>query len=76
VGQIDRPTKGLSFFEGPKQPTLTVGNLVDNAYELQRFHPGDRLRSQTLPNLNLSIDAIFEAAGPIEASIDLTIDPP
>jgi Uma2 family endonuclease len=47
----------------PKQPTLTVCNLVDNAYELQRFHRGDRILSQSLPNLLLTIDALFDAAG-------------
>jgi Uma2 family endonuclease len=47
----------------PKQPTLTVCNLVDNAYELQRFHRGDRILSQSLPDLSLTVDAVFDAAG-------------
>ncbi len=47
---------------GPKQPTFTVCHLVDGVYELQRFHRGDRLISPTLPNLNLSINTLFEAA--------------
>lgn len=50
----------------PKQPTLTVCNLVDNAYELQRFHRGDRILSQSLPELLLTVDVVFDAAGLVD----------
>lgn len=47
---------------GPKQPTVTVCNLVDGVYELQRFHCGDSILSQALPNLELTVNQIIDAA--------------
>lgn len=45
----------------PKQPTFSVYTLVDDEYEVQRFHAGDRLVSPTFPELNLSIADVFAA---------------
>ena len=47
----------------PKQPTITVCSLTDDGYELARFHGGDVLVSQVLPELELAVADVFAAAG-------------
>lgn len=47
----------------PKQPTITVCRLTDDGYELARFHGGDGLVSQVLPELELAVTDVFAAAG-------------
>lgn len=46
----------------PKQPTITICQLEDEEYQMQRFVAGDRLISGVFPQLNLTIDAVFAAA--------------
>ncbi|MFP5270932.1 Uma2 family endonuclease [Coleofasciculus sp.] len=53
---------GRRFIGNPKQPTLTLCQLVEGEYELQQFRAGDRLISPTLPNLTLTVDQVFAAA--------------
>lgn len=50
---------GRRFIGNPKQPTITIGQLVDGEYELQQFKLGDRLFSPTFPNLMLTVEQIF-----------------
>jgi Uma2 family endonuclease len=50
---------GRRFIGNPKQPTLTVCQLVDGEYELHQFRAGDRLISPTFPDLTLTIEQIF-----------------
>lgn len=50
---------GRRFIGNPKQPTITVCQLVDWEYELQQFRPGDRLLSPTFPDFALTVDRIF-----------------
>lgn len=52
---------GRRFIGNPKQPTVTICQLVDGEYELQQFRAGDRLLSPTFPNLALTVDQIFAA---------------
>ena len=52
---------GRRFIGNPKEPTVTICQLVDGEYELQQFRAGDRLLSPTLPNLALTVDQIFAA---------------
>ncbi|MEQ9367646.1 MAG: Uma2 family endonuclease [Coleofasciculus chthonoplastes F3-SA18-01] len=52
---------GRRFIGNPKQPTLTVCQLVEGEYELQQFRAGDRLISPTLPNLTLRVDQVLKA---------------
>ena len=42
-----------------KQPTFTVCTLVDGEYELQQFRRTDRIISPTFPDLQLTVDQIF-----------------
>jgi len=52
---------GRRYIGSPKQPTFTVGCLVDGEYELQQFRSGDRILSPTFPELNLTVDQVFAA---------------
>lgn len=51
----------------PKQPTVSVYTLVEGEYEVNRFHAGDLILSQTFPTLALSSTSVF-AAGASELS--------
>ncbi|KKD34970.1 Uma2 family endonuclease [Limnoraphis robusta Tam1] len=52
---------GRRFIGNPKQPTITICQLVDGEYELQQFKLGDRLFSPTFPNLMLTVEQIFRS---------------
>ncbi|MEL6382446.1 MAG: Uma2 family endonuclease [Cyanobacteria bacterium J06626_18] len=47
----------------PKQPTITICQLEGEEYQIRRFITGDQLVSGIFPELNLSADAVFAAAG-------------
>lgn len=46
----------------PKQPTITICRLDGEEYQIQRFVVGDKLVSQTFPNLALAVEKVFAAA--------------
>ena len=55
---------GLGVFRyigNPKQPTITICNLIDGEYQLQQFRSSDRLISTVFPQLNLTVSDIFES---------------
>ncbi len=58
---------GRNFIGNPKQPTILVCNLVDGEYQISKFRESDacggkqRIISQTLPELNLTPNQIFQA---------------
>jgi Uma2 family endonuclease len=52
---------GRNFIGNPKQPTIAVCNLVDGEYQINKFQGSDRLVSQAFPELNLTVNQIFEA---------------
>ncbi|MDQ2099342.1 MAG: Uma2 family endonuclease [Tychonema bourrellyi B0820] len=52
---------GRSFIGNPKQPTISVCNLVDGEYQVLKFRDNDRILSQTFPDLNLTANQIFGA---------------
>ncbi|QLE55390.1 Uma2 family endonuclease [Nostoc sp. TCL26-01] len=52
---------GRNFIGNPKQPTVSVCNLVDGEYQVSKFRDSDRIISQTLPELNLTASQIFAA---------------
>jgi Uma2 family endonuclease len=52
---------GRNFIGNPKQPTITVCNLIDGEYQVLKFREGDRIISQTFPDLNLTANLIFQA---------------
>ncbi|MEH1867790.1 MAG: Uma2 family endonuclease [Nostoc sp.] len=61
---------GRNFIGNPKQPTISVCNLVDEEYQISKFRDsdacgnpfGERIISQTFPELNLTPNQIFQAA--------------
>ncbi|MFN6500835.1 MAG: Uma2 family endonuclease [Nostoc sp. DedQUE01] len=52
---------GRNFIGNPKQPTISVCNLVDGEYQVSKFRDSDRIISQTFPEFNLTPSQIFQA---------------
>jgi Uma2 family endonuclease len=52
---------GREYIGKPKQPTITVCQLVDDIYEKHLFTQNDVLASSTFPELQLRAEAIFAA---------------
>ncbi|MBD2604289.1 Uma2 family endonuclease [Scytonema hofmannii FACHB-248] len=52
---------GRNFIGNPKQPTISVCNLVDGEYQISKFRDSDRIVSQTFPDLKLTANQIFQA---------------
>ncbi len=57
-----RALGAVRYIGKPKQPTITICKLVENEYQMEKFVKGDLLRSSIFPELELTTDAIFEAA--------------
>jgi Uma2 family endonuclease len=45
----------------PKQPTITICQLVGEEYQMRRFVAGEQLVSGVFPQLDLTTDAVFAA---------------
>ena len=52
---------GRNFIGNPKQPTISVCNLVDGEYQIRKFQNSDRLISQIFPELALTANQVFQA---------------
>ncbi|NDJ16928.1 Uma2 family endonuclease [Myxacorys almedinensis] len=52
---------GRWFIGNPKQPTLSVCELIDGEYEIRQFRGSDRLISPTFPELQLTAEQVFVA---------------
>ena len=52
---------GRNFLGNPKQPTISVCNLVEGEYQIVKFRDNDRIVSQIFPDLNLTANQIFQA---------------
>ncbi|MBT9317109.1 Uma2 family endonuclease [Leptothoe spongobia] len=50
---------GIAFIGRPKQPTITVCQLVDDEYEQRQFRLGERIVSQALPEIKLRLDDVL-----------------
>lgn len=60
---IDYRALGATRHTGkPKQPTITICKLFEGEYVLQPFRAGQQLESSIFPTLQLTADAVFEAA--------------
>ena len=55
---------GRKFIGNPKQPTLSVCQLVDGEYQVKLFQGDDRVESLAFPELNLTAQQIFRAGLP------------
>ncbi|MGB3513937.1 MAG: Uma2 family endonuclease [Microcoleaceae cyanobacterium] len=54
---------GRRFIGNPKQPTISVYQMVDGEYEVKMFRGSDKIESSIFPELNLTAEQIFEARG-------------
>ncbi|MEH1999555.1 MAG: Uma2 family endonuclease [Nostoc sp.] len=52
---------GRNFIGNPKQPTISVCNLIDGEYQISKFRDSNPIISQTFPELNLTPNQIFQA---------------
>jgi len=57
---VDHDALGAATHLGfPKEPTITVSQLIDGVYQAQRFRGSDRIISATFPDLQLAAEEIF-----------------
>ncbi|MBH8563935.1 Uma2 family endonuclease [Nostoc sp. CENA67] len=56
---------GREFIGKPKQPTILVCTLEEGEYQINKFRGNDRIQSLLFPELNLTVQQIFEAGGAI-----------
>ena len=52
---------GRNFIGNPKQPTISVCNLIDGEYRINKFQNNEQIVSQTFPDLKLTANQIFQA---------------
>jgi Uma2 family endonuclease len=50
------------FIGNPKQPTLSIYELVDGEYQVTQFRGDDRIISPIFPDLNLTANQIFKGS--------------
>ncbi|NEO47098.1 Uma2 family endonuclease [Moorena sp. SIO3I6] len=52
---------GRRFIGNPKQPTLSVYQLIDGEYHVSQFRGANRILSPTFPELTLNAEQVFQA---------------
>jgi Uma2 family endonuclease len=52
---------GRKFIGNPKQPTIFVCELIDGEYQMTPFRGTDRIVSPTFPQLNLTVQQVFDS---------------
>ena len=55
---------GRRFIGNPKQPTISVYQLVDGEYQISQFQGDDRVESLAFPELKLTASQIFRVGLP------------
>lgn len=55
---------GRRYIGSPKQPTVTICQLVNGIYQTQLFRRGEPLISPQFPSLKLTADQLFDAGSP------------
>ena len=50
---------GRRFIGNPKQPTISVYQLVDGEYQVSKFRENDKVESLIFPELDLTAGQIF-----------------
>jgi Uma2 family endonuclease len=53
---------GTRYIGSPKQPTLTVCQLINAEYTLIQFKDQDPIQSRSFPNLTLTAQQVFQAS--------------
>lgn len=52
---------GRRFIGNPKQPTISIYQLIDGEYQVSLFLQGDTIISSTFPELNLTVEQVFSS---------------
>lgn len=52
---------GRRYIGSPKQPTLSVYQLIDGEYQVEQFRDGERIISSAFPELKLTAGQVFAA---------------
>ncbi|MEH2179319.1 Uma2 family endonuclease [Nostoc sp.] len=52
---------GRRFIGNPKQPTISIYQLIEGEYQVRQFRGSDRIQSPAFPELNLTAEQIFQA---------------
>lgn len=52
---------GSRYIGSPKEPTLSIYQLVNGEYQGQLFQGSDRILSVAFPELNLTAEQVFAA---------------
>ena len=52
---------GRRYIGNPKQPTISIYQLVDEEYQVNQFRDNDKILSTVFPNLDLTAKQIFQA---------------
>ena len=52
---------GRKFIGNPKQPTISIYQLIEGEYQVSQFRGSDSIQSPAFPELNLTPDQIFHA---------------
>ena len=52
---------GRKFIGKPKQPTMSIYQLINGEYQVNQFRGDERIVSPTFPELNLTANQIFNA---------------
>ncbi len=52
---------GRRYIGNPKQPTISVYQLVEGEYELTQLKGGDPIKSDAFPELSLTAQQVFDA---------------
>jgi Uma2 family endonuclease len=53
---------GRVFIGNPKQPTISIYQLIEGEYQVSQFTGNDLIVSPTFPELNLTANQIFQAS--------------
>jgi Uma2 family endonuclease len=57
-----RALGAVRYIGKPKQPTITICQLIEGEYQMKKYVQGERLKSSIFPELELTTDIIFQAA--------------
>jgi len=52
---------GRRFIGNPKQPTISIYQLIEGEYQVRQFRENDSIQSPAFPELNLTAEQIFQA---------------
>lgn len=51
-----------AYLGNPKVPTVSVYQLVEGQYQVQKFRESDRILSKTFPELELTVEQVIDSS--------------